>query len=51
MNDTNFHYHSNKTELNYQTVLLIRSERVLMVLYNTQNYGVFGLCPSPGILE
>jgi hypothetical protein len=25
--------------------------RVLTMVYNTQNYWVFGLCPSSGILE
>jgi hypothetical protein len=25
--------------------------RVPVLVYNTQNYGVFGLCPSSGILE
>jgi hypothetical protein len=27
------------------------SERVLTMVYNTQNYWGFGLCPSSGILE
>jgi hypothetical protein len=31
--------------------LLDSKYRVLTVVYNTQNYWIFGLCPSSGILE
>jgi hypothetical protein len=33
------------------TVILLDSKGVLTMVYNTQKYWVFGLCPSSGILE